>query len=242
MSSTAVLPEVAVSNMESTTVSTRSENNELASASLEDKEKTLAAITHDLVAKDGANNSTASALGSTAAPVDSLQQTTSAKELEATPIAKTSDAIGDSSSSSAPLVTDERKDEETVERPARPQTPLEQLLELLPSIIANASHSEMWGVSLMDKTHVPTTIVLEKFLRANSQDVGKAKIQLISALKWRKEMQPAKLLENTYDQTKFGGLGYVTTYQTSCGEKEIVTWNIYGAVKDKKATFGNIEE
>lgn len=122
-----------------------------------------------------------------------------------------------------------------------PETPLQKLLKDLPAILHDASHNEMWGVNLTDETHVPTTIVLEKFLRANLQDVTKAKVQLTEALKWRKQMEPAKLLDAAYDQSKFGGLGYVTTYNTEAG-KEIVTWNVYGAVKDKKATFGNIEE
>jgi hypothetical protein len=30
--------------------------------------------------------------------------------------------------------------------------------------------------------------------------------------------------------------------KTDAHEKEIITWNIYGAVKDNKATFGNVEE
>jgi hypothetical protein len=102
----------------------------------------------------------------------------------------------------------------------------------------------MWGVTLSEDSHVPTTIVLEKFLRANTKDVAKAKVQLIEALKWRKKIQPQELLASTeFDAMKFGGLGYVTTYPKSAAhKKEIVTWNIYGAVKDNKATFGNVEE
>jgi hypothetical protein len=125
-----------------------------------------------------------------------------------------------------------------------PSTPLSQLFAELPSILKSAEHDEMWGVSLSEDSHVPTTIVLEKFLRANDKDVVKAKTQLTDALKWRKKINPRKLLEEfEFDSTRFGGLGYVTTYSTSeFHGKEIVTWNIYGAVKDNKATFGNVEE
>ena len=114
----------------------------------------------------------------------------------------------------------------------------------LPSIIKEADQKEIWGVELADETHVPTTIVLEKFLRANTKDVAKAKAQLIEALKWRKTVNPVKLLADVgFDNSKFGGLGYVTVYpKTEEHAKEIVTWNIYGAVKDNKATFGNVEE
>lgn len=132
--------------------------------------------------------------------------------------------------------------------PATAQTPLSQLFTALPSIVSSANHSEIWGVTLsQDKNHVPTSIVLEKFLRANDRDVTKAKAQLIEALKWRKEMQPAELLDKEeFDPAKFGSLGYVTTYESkdvrNGGRKEIVTWNIYGAVKDLKSTFGDVKE
>lgn len=127
---------------------------------------------------------------------------------------------------------------------AAPSTPLSKLFAELKSITAEAEYQEMWGVELSDEEHVPSTIVLEKFLRANNKDVAKAKAQLTEALKWRKRLQPAQLLAETeFDASKFGGLGYVTVYPKSdTHEKEIVTWNIYGAVKDNKATFGNIEE
>lgn len=123
-----------------------------------------------------------------------------------------------------------------------PTSPLSKLIAELPSIVKEAEYKEMWGVQLKDESDVPTTIVLEKFLRANSKDVTKAKSQLKEALVWRKKMDPVKLLTETkFDRSKFGDLGYVTTYKTEQG-KEIITWNIYGAVKDKQATFGNVEE
>jgi hypothetical protein len=122
---------------------------------------------------------------------------------------------------------------------------MENMLNELPSIIKDTEQSEMWGVELTaDINHVPTTIVLEKFLRANNRNVAEAIVQLKKALKWRKEMNPRKLLTDVeFDKSKFGDLGYVTVYPQPEGKvKEIVTWNIYGAVKDKKATFGNVDE
>lgn len=128
-----------------------------------------------------------------------------------------------------------------------PSTPLLKLFSELPSIIAEAEYREMWGIELKNQSHVPTCIVLEKFLRANIKDnikdVAEAKAQLIEALKWRRRMQPIKLMQETeFDASKFGGLGYVTVYPKEGGAKEIVTWNIYGAVRDNKATFGDVEE
>jgi len=125
-----------------------------------------------------------------------------------------------------------------------PVAPIAKLFAELPSIIKEADHGEMWGVTLGDSSDVPTSIVLEKFLRANTKDVTKAKAQLIEALKWRKKMDPVKLLTDTeFDKAKFGDLGYVSVYpKTESHEKEIVTWNIYGGVKNLKETFGNVEE
>jgi hypothetical protein len=122
-------------------------------------------------------------------------------------------------------------------------TPLAKLSARLPSIIEAAQHSEMWAIDLKDETHVPTSIVLEKFLRANDHDLEAAEKQLMEALKWRRKMDPLKLLaEGRFDAKRFGSLGYVTTYPSADGKKEIITWNIYGAVKDLKETFGNVEE
>ncbi|KAK6208821.1 phosphatidylinositol transfer protein sfh5 [Colletotrichum tabaci] len=123
------------------------------------------------------------------------------------------------------------------------QTPLTSLFEKLPNILSSAKHKEMWGVQLSDITHVPTTVVLQKFLRANDDDVSKAADQLQKALVWRRDTNPGKLLDEvSFDKKKFDELGYITTHKDSQGKETIITWNIYGAVKDKKATFGNVDE
>ncbi|KXH69443.1 phosphatidylinositol transfer protein sfh5 [Colletotrichum salicis] len=144
--------------------------------------------------------------------------------------------------------TEEKADEKAAapaaEKPVeKTQTPLSSLFEKLPAILAEAKHNEMWGVQLSDDTHVPTTVVLQKFLRANDDDVSKAADQLQKALIWRRDANPGKLLDEvTFDGKKFGDLGYVTTHKDAQGKEMIITWNIYGAVKDKKATFGNVDE
>lgn len=167
----------------------------------------------------------------TTAPAIETNAAPTAEVLESKPAAE-----------SAPNPPSEKPSEKPIQ--AAPSTPLAKLFAELPVIIKDADHKEIWGVELSDDSHVPTTIVLEKFLRANSKDVTKAKAQLIEALKWRKKVQPAKLLADTeFDATKYGGLGFVTVYpKTDTRGKEIITWNIYGAVKDNKATFGNVEE
>ncbi|KAF7563881.1 hypothetical protein G7046_g265 [Stylonectria norvegica] len=123
-----------------------------------------------------------------------------------------------------------------------PQTPLSKLNARLPEILTKAAHSEMWGVELSNVDHVPTQVVLTKFLRANTNDAAAAEKQLISALEWRKKMQPDALVKQTFDKKKFDDLGFVTTHLGEDGKETIITWNIYGAVKDNKATFGNVDE
>jgi hypothetical protein len=119
--------------------------------------------------------------------------------------------------------------------------PLDKLNARLPDILAATGHPEMWGVELQGAGHVPTQVVLQKFLRANAGDVAAAEKQLRDALAWRKETQPLALVEAAYDKAKFADLGFVTVHKG--GERETVfTWNIYGSVKDNKATFGDVKE
>ncbi len=95
------------------------------------------------------------------------------------------------------------------------------------------------------ETPFTTTLVLQKFLRANANDIDKAAEQLKNTLQWRKEFQPLKAArEETFDESKYGGLGYMTIIDRkgAPGKKDIVTWNIYGAVKDIKKTFGDVDE
>ncbi|KAK7432833.1 Phosphatidylinositol transfer protein sfh5 [Neonectria magnoliae] len=143
--------------------------------------------------------------------------------------------------------TAEKPAEKPVEKPAEApgppaETPLVKLNARLSEIVSQAGHSEMWGVQLSDIDHVPTKVVLQKYLRANNNDVAAAEKQLTSALEWRKKVQPASLVTKTFDKKKFNDLGFVTVHKAEDGKETIITWNIYGAVKDNKATFGNVTE
>jgi hypothetical protein len=203
-------------------------------------------------AETKAEESTPAAVPAEPAPAKAVEET----PVEAAPAdsAKEDAAPAESAPEPAPATAEETK---TVAPPADgtakkaeaatktpPVKPLTKLFAELASIKKEADYGEMWGVELSDETHVPSTIVLEKFLRANNKDVTKARAQLTDALKWRKRIQPAKLLAETeFDPAKFSGLGYVTIYpKTDKHEKEILTWNIYGGVKGIKSTFGNVEE
>ena len=122
-------------------------------------------------------------------------------------------------------------------------TNLQKFTAGLGAILHSTGHPEMWGVELKENpSHAPTQVVLEKFLRANNQDVSAATKQLLSALEWRKKYQPLSLVKDTFNKAKFEDLGYVTVHRDGKGEETVITWNIYGAVKDNKATFGDVEE
>ena len=128
--------------------------------------------------------------------------------------------------------------------------------------LTTSIHSEIWGVTLADPTtHIPTQIVLQKYLNANDQDVARAFDQLKKTLEWRREWKPRELLEKKFSKEQFGGLGYVSVYHVGGDGKsekeeegreegggwdpekrEVFTWNVYGAVKDIEKTFGNLDE
>ncbi|KXG49862.1 uncharacterized protein PGRI_058300 [Penicillium griseofulvum] len=131
-----------------------------------------------------------------------------------------------------------------VEKPAYlTKTPaLGELFKRLPTILGKVGHPEMWGVTLKDSDDIPTVNVLIKFLRANEGNVKAAEAQLSKALQWRKDVNPLALAESAkYSAAKFGGLGYLTTYEEN-GRPLVFTWNIYGAVKDIGVTFANTDE
>ncbi|RDW93141.1 CRAL/TRIO domain protein [Aspergillus mulundensis] len=150
-----------------------------------------------------------------------------------------------------PTKSEAQAEPEKKDEPSKPEyfmkTPaLEQLFDKLPTILSNAGHEEMWGVPLKhDAADIPTINVLIKFLRANAGDLKAAEDQLSKALIWRKENDPIALADASkcsYDAAKFGGLGYLTTYEREGKGDLIVTWNIYGAVKKFDETFGDVAE
>ncbi|KAK0610977.1 CRAL-TRIO domain-containing protein, partial [Immersiella caudata] len=128
------------------------------------------------------------------------------------------------------------------ELPISEESPLAQLWKTAQA----TGHPEIWGVTLADPdTHIPSQIVLQKYLNANDGDLVKAKDQLVKTLEWRAKMQPLELVKKVFNKAKFEGLGFVTTHGDDVVEpenNEIFTWNIYGGVKSIEETFGNVDE
>ena len=122
--------------------------------------------------------------------------------------------------------------------------PLSKLLAELLQITKDADYNEVYGIELGPTKPFHTKLILQKFLRANSNDLGKAKEQLLATLKWRKEFQPLKAKEESFEMGRFAGLGYVTELESvpaSTNKMDVATFNIYGAVKDNKAAFGDLD-
>ncbi|EOD47217.1 putative phosphatidylinositol transporter protein [Neofusicoccum parvum UCRNP2] len=123
--------------------------------------------------------------------------------------------------------------------------PINQLLKLLPDLIKDANgYSEVYGVTLDPAGPFHTKLILQKFLRANANNLDKAKEQLAETLKWRSTFKPLNTLDEKFAKDRFEGLGYVIEVDGvpgSTNKKDIITFNVYGAVKDNKATFGDVD-
>ncbi|KAK7508766.1 CRAL/TRIO domain-containing protein [Phyllosticta citriasiana] len=122
--------------------------------------------------------------------------------------------------------------------------PLSKLLADLPELLKSTQYDEVYGITLKESGDFHTKLILQKFLRANSNNIDKAKDQLRETLEWRREFRPLEAMKAGFDKNIFNGLGYIVEIEgvpESTNKKDIVTFNVYGAVEDKKATFGNLE-
>lgn len=125
-------------------------------------------------------------------------------------------------------------DKEVAAQPTK--TSLEEFDAKLPEILKEVDHDEMWGVKLVSpaSSHVPTAIVLQKFLNANDGNLAQAIDQFKGALTFRKEKKPQELLAKKFSAHKFADLGAVTVYPVKdSAVPEVFTWNLYGNVKGK---------
>lgn len=190
------------------------------------------------------------------------------KASEATTEAKADDKAAEPTAAAVPAVTAETKPEAKAEEPtaaAAAPAPVEKKVDFkhdekdamssasplqhLWALAKAHAHPEVWGVTLADPdTHVPSQIVLQKYLNANDGDLTKAKDQLTKTLDWRAKMKPLDLLKEQFNREKFEGLGYANRYQAEgAGPEqpeltEVFTWNIYGGVKSIDTTFGDLNE
>ncbi|EON69626.1 hypothetical protein W97_08886 [Coniosporium apollinis CBS 100218] len=126
-----------------------------------------------------------------------------------------------------------------------PDRPFSKFAAQLPEILQEAGYDEVYGIQLRPDTPFYTKL-MQIFLRANANDLIRAREQLVATLKWRKEFQPSRAVEEAHSRKRIGRLGYVVEVEgvpesVTPNRKDVVTFNIYGAVKDNKATFGDLE-
>jgi phosphatidylinositol transfer protein SFH5 len=128
------------------------------------------------------------------------------------------------------------KEAATAKETAPKKSAFEEFDAKVADILKEVDHDEMWGVKLVTpaSSHVPTQIVIQKFLNANDGDLAKSIDQFKAALKFRKEKKPLELIKKTFSATKFADLGAVTVYPVKDSSvPEVFTWNLYGNVKGK---------
>ncbi len=117
----------------------------------------------------------------------------------------------------------------------------------LPSLFAKAYPDKspaptsitLWGVELSTIPNAKASVILAKFLRARSLNVQQAADMLVATLKWRDEFKIDEIMQEKFDSEVFGKLGVVYGKDK---EGHPVTYNLYGAVKDLKAVFGDVQK
>lgn len=159
--------------------------------------------------------------------------------------APTATAARTGPSAPSPETQEQQKEEDLWQTPNWPLESghaLRSFHTQLPKILESAGHGKIWGVELSPATPAPfpTLIVLQKFLRSTAGDLDLAAQNLTATLKWRKDFGlDTDRTDDIKGEQDFQGLGYITVVPEG-GARQIVTWNVYGAVKNIAATFGDL--
>jgi len=98
----------------------------------------------------------------------------------------------------------------------------------------------LWGVHIDPKEprDAKVSVVLAKFLRARNLNVNEAEKMLVATLRWREEFKVEECVKEEYPKEVFGNLGHVYGKDK---EGRPVVYNLYGANKDTKAVFGDVQ-
>ncbi|KAI0741307.1 CRAL-TRIO domain-containing protein [Daedaleopsis nitida] len=180
------------------------------------------------------------------------------KATEPTPAATAAEAAPEAAPAApvAPEEKKEKKEEEEVEEPQNALTrkfteeewkAVKELRAQLPSIFAKAYPDRspapeaitLWGVPLSTVPDAKASVILAKFARARNLSATDAVEMLVATLKWRDELKIDEIMGETFDPEVFGKLGKVFGKDK---EGHPVTYNLYGAVTDMKAVFGDVQK
>ncbi|KAF9006036.1 CRAL-TRIO domain-containing protein [Cyathus striatus] len=98
----------------------------------------------------------------------------------------------------------------------------------------------MWGVKIdpANPKDAKISVVLMKFLRARNLSTTEAREMFVNTLRWRKSFNIEAALEEKFPEDIFGQLAHVYGHDK---EGRPVVYNLYGANKDLKAVFGDVQ-
>ena len=100
--------------------------------------------------------------------------------------------------------------------------PLYMLYMELGDILRLAGYNEMWGIILKPCTEIGeraeapdfhTLLILQKFLRANKNNVTSAKQHLQKTLAWRRKFDPVKAMNEVFNKDKFNALPEIEKFR-----------------------------
>ncbi|KAG7889147.1 hypothetical protein KL925_005022 [Ogataea polymorpha] len=81
--------------------------------------------------------------------------------------------------------------------------------------------------------------LLIKLLTAYDWDLHAAEDSLEKILEWRKEFDPLSAAFVEEHESKYDDIGFITYDPNGKALEKVVTWNLYGKVKNAKEIFGN---
>ena len=124
-------------------------------------------------------------------------------------------------------------------------TKLAKLIDLIPKILAkldNPNYDEIFGyrINTSDKPHVDINIrneILLKFLAADDYDLQLSTQRLIKCLNWRNKFQPLHAAFKEEFDPELNSLGIITDFSKADDNLHVITWNLYGNLKNPKKIF-----
>ncbi|KAJ8495297.1 hypothetical protein ONZ45_g12922 [Pleurotus djamor] len=108
---------------------------------------------------------------------------------------------------------------------------------------ASSKSIKLWGIEINpQEIEAPkdarVSVILMKFLRARNLNPSAAEDMMVATLRWRDQFNVDAAMKETFPEEIFGQLGHVYGKDK---EGRPVVYNLYGANKDLKAVFGDVQ-
>ncbi|CAK9436164.1 uncharacterized protein LODBEIA_P07220 [Lodderomyces beijingensis] len=124
-------------------------------------------------------------------------------------------------------------------------TKLAQLISTIPDILKkteNPEYDEIFGyrINTDDQRYVSVphrNEILNKFLAADGYDVALSTERIIKTLNWRNEFQPLHAAFEEQFHPDLNELGVITNFPEANANLHVITWNLYGNLKNPKKIF-----